>query len=51
MRIDVGRGYRVYFTRQGATVYVLLCGGDKSSQPRDITRAKRLAGEIERGGQ
>ncbi len=42
MRIHVGAGYRVYFTRRAAVVYVLICGGDKSSQQRDIKRAKKL---------
>jgi len=42
MRIHVGAGYRVYFTRRAAVVYVLICGGDKSSQQRDIKRARRL---------
>ena len=46
MRIDYGPGYRVYFKRSGATIYVLLCGGDKSSQKRDIARARRIAGEL-----
>lgn len=46
MRIHVGPGYRVYFVRIGATVYVLLTGGDKSSQKRDIARAKSLALEL-----
>ena len=43
MRIDYGPGYRVYFMRRGDVLIVLLCGGDKSSQPRDIERAKTLA--------
>ena len=43
MRINHGPGYRVYFMRKGAVVIVLLCGGDKGSQDRDIARAKRLA--------
>jgi len=43
MRIHYGPGYRVYFLREGATVYLLLTGGDKSSQKRDIERAKRMA--------
>ncbi|MCW2318549.1 putative addiction module killer protein [Rhodoblastus acidophilus] len=43
MRIHYGPGYRVYFMRDGATVYLLLTGGDKSSQKRDIERAKRMA--------
>ena len=47
MRIDVGAGYRLYFTRRQRIVIVLLCGGDKSSQQRDIERAKRLAATIE----
>ena len=42
MRIHAGAGYRVYFARRAATVYVLLCGGDKSSQRRDIKRAKQM---------
>jgi len=42
MRIDVGQGYRVYFARQGAVVYVILLGGDKNSQRRDIKRAKAI---------
>jgi putative addiction module killer protein len=46
MRIHVGPGYRVYFMRRGATVYVLLAGGDKSSQRKDIARALRLAREL-----
>jgi len=40
MRIHFGPGYRLYFTRRGAMIYLLLCGGDKSTQKRDITRAK-----------
>lgn len=46
MRIHVGPGYRVYFARSGQTVYLLLCGGSKASQKRDIARAKRMAREI-----
>lgn len=46
MRIHVGPGYRVYYVRRGRTVYLLLCGGDKSSQRKDIRRAKELASEI-----
>jgi putative addiction module killer protein len=44
LRIDRGPGYRLYFTRQGEVVIVLLCGGDKSSQNRDIARARQLIG-------
>jgi putative addiction module killer protein len=43
MRIDYGPGYRVYFTRQTETIIVLLAGGDKRSQQRDIEKAKELA--------
>jgi putative addiction module killer protein len=46
LRIDHGPGYRVYFTRIGAIVVVLLCGGDKSSQVKDIEAAKRLADQL-----
>lgn len=43
LRIPYGPGYRVYFTQRGATIIVLLCGGDKKSQRDDIGRAKSLA--------
>jgi putative addiction module killer protein len=43
MRIHVGPGYRVYFTRRGEVIYLLLLGGDKSSQKRDIKRAIEMA--------
>jgi putative addiction module killer protein len=46
IRIDYGPGYRVYFVRRGDTVAVLLCGGDKRSQDRDIARALELAQEV-----
>jgi len=45
LRIDFGPGYRVYFTRRGGVVVILLCGGDKSSQARDIARAKTMGAE------
>lgn len=43
MRIHFGPGYRAYFTRRGEVVYFLLLGGDKSTQKRDIKRAKEMA--------
>ena len=43
MRIDHGPGYRVYYVHQGAAVVILLCGGDKHTQARDIRRARELA--------
>jgi putative addiction module killer protein len=46
LRLDFGPGYRLYFTRRGPTIYLLLCGGDKSTQARDIEIAKRFAKEI-----
>ena len=45
LRIHYGPGYRVYFHRQGNTVVILLCGGDKGSQARDISAARRLLAE------
>jgi putative addiction module killer protein len=46
LRIDYGPGYRIYFSRRGVALYLLLCGGDKSTQDRDIRKAKRLAKEV-----
>jgi putative addiction module killer protein len=46
MRVDYGPGYRVYFTRRGAEVVILLCGGDKGSQARDIARAQSMVLEM-----
>lgn len=43
LRIQFGTGYRVYFVQRGAALVVLLAGGDKSTQSRDIERAKELA--------
>ncbi len=42
MRIDFGAGYRVYFVHRGETVYLLLAGGDKSTQTQDVRRAKSV---------
>jgi putative addiction module killer protein len=43
MRISYGPGYRIYFMQRGTTVVVLLCGGDKSTQRKDIARAKEMS--------
>jgi putative addiction module killer protein len=48
MRIHFGPGYRVYFTRQGRTIYLLLGGGTKRSQKADIRKAQRLAKLLKR---
>lgn len=48
LRIHVGPGYRVYFTRFSKGVLVLLCGGTKGTQRRDVQRASRLARKLER---
>lgn len=45
LRIHYGPGYRVYFLQRGPVLIVLLCGGDKSSQDKDIIQAKALAAE------
>ncbi len=47
MRIDYGPGYRVYYIERSATIILLLCGGNKSTQATDIKEAKRLASELE----
>jgi putative addiction module killer protein len=47
LRIVYGPGYRVYFVQWGQTLIVLLCGGDKSTQTKDIKAAKRLAADLE----
>jgi putative addiction module killer protein len=47
LRIHYGPGYRIYFKRRGNQLFVLLCGGTKSTQRRDISTAKRLADELE----
>ena len=45
LRIDYGPGYRVYYLQKGQRLIVLLCGGDKSSQQKDIEEAKRIAAD------
>ncbi len=47
LRIDYGPGYRLYFVQRGDMLIILLCGGDKRTQRRDIARAKALATEPE----
>lgn len=47
LRIHYGPGYRVYFSRLDSAIVILLCGGDKGSQTRDIGIAKRLLAELE----
>jgi putative addiction module killer protein len=50
MRIDVGPGYRLYFVRRAETVHLLLAGGDKSTQLRDIRRAMKMVRELKESG-
>ena len=47
LRIDYGPGYRVYFTRRKQALVILLCGGDKRTQDRDIKKANEIAGKLE----
>ena len=47
LRVAVGPGYRLYYTRRRNVFIVMLAGGDKSSQKRDINRAQRIARELE----
>jgi putative addiction module killer protein len=46
-RIHYGPGYRLYFTLRGLVAVILLCGGDKGSQRRDVTKAKKMVAELE----
>ncbi len=48
LRIHYGPGYRVYFMQRGDVLIVLLCGGEKSSQAKDIAKAKALAADLEK---
>ena len=50
MRIHTGSGYRVYFVQKKQVILLLLCGGSKSSQTRDIARAKKIAQELKDDG-
>ena len=49
LRITTGPGYRVYFTKREEKIIILLVGGDKSTQPKDIERAKKLLKEYDDG--
>jgi putative addiction module killer protein len=46
LRVDYGPGYRVHFARRGKALVLLLCGGDKRSQARDIKTAKAMAADL-----
>jgi putative addiction module killer protein len=46
LKIDFGPGYRIYYARRGGAVVILLCGGDKSRQARDIELARDLASRL-----
>ena len=50
LRIDYGPGYRVYFVQRGKVIVILLCGGDKHTQDRDIKTAKSIARELKDEG-
>jgi putative addiction module killer protein len=47
LRVDYGPGYRVYFGQKGSTLVILLCGGDKRTQQRDIRLAQKYWGDYE----
>ena len=46
MRLTHGPGYRIYYKQTGQTIVLILCGGDKSSQEKDIKRAKEIAAQL-----
>ena len=47
MKVDFGRGYRVYYTERQGEIVILLCGGDKKTQQADIFRATAMIDELE----
>lgn len=47
MRVDFGPGYRLYFTKRQNIVVVMLAGGDKSTQARDVKRAQKILQQLE----
>ena len=47
LRVDHGPGYRIYFTRRGVTVALLLCSGDKRTQAKDIKLAQSMVSQLE----
>ncbi|KQS99215.1 MULTISPECIES: type II toxin-antitoxin system RelE/ParE family toxin [unclassified Rhizobium] len=47
LRVDHGPGYRVYFVQRGAVLVILLCGGDKGTQDRDIRKAKAMVDDLD----
>ena len=49
LRIHFGKGYRIYFTKQKGIIILLLCGGTKSSQKRDILKAKQILNDVVNG--
>ena len=49
MRVHHGPGYRVYYKQTNKTIIVMLCGGDKSTQEKDVRRAKKMAAELRKG--
>ena len=50
MRVDCGKGYRVYYAQRGEAIYILLYGGDKSTQQGDIEKAQALWAELKQTG-